>query len=184
MISILKEIQYLLKRYKNFDPAANSTLEILFLYPGIKAVVLHRLAHYFWVKRVPFIPRFICEISKILTTIEIHPGAQVGCGLIIDHGLGVLIGQTSIIGDDVTLMPRVALVAREFKGSKRHPTIGNRVFIGTGATVVGNINIGDDAKIGANAVVLENVPANCTAVGIPASIVKTHKSLVLDREAA
>ena len=156
--------------YEN-DPAANNIAEVLFCYPGLQALILHRIAHKLNYWNVPFIPRFISYLTRIITGIEIHPKAKIGNRVFIDHGEGVVIGETAIIGDDVVIFPGSTLGGTGKDKGKRHPTIGNRVIIGCGAKVLGNITIGDNAKIGANAVVLKDVPANTTAVGIPARII-------------
>ncbi|MCB0347766.1 MAG: serine O-acetyltransferase, partial [Bdellovibrionales bacterium] len=153
-----------------YDPAAKSLLEIAILYPGPKAILLHRFANCFYRIKLFFIARFFCEIARFLTGIEIHPGAKIGKRLVIDHGLGVVIGETSIIGDDCIIFHGVTLGGMKFEDVKRHPTIGNKVVIGTGAKVLGAITIGDNSKVGANAVVTDSVPANVTVVGIPAKI--------------
>lgn len=161
-----------LKAYKNYDPAAKSIFEIALLYPGPKAVFLHRLAHFFYNLNLYFIARFFCELARFLTGIEIHPGAQIGKRLVIDHGMGVVIGETAIIGDDCIIFHGVTLGGVKFDPVKRHPTVGHRVFIGTGAKILGPINIGNDVKIGANAFVLRDVPSGCTVIGNPMQIVE------------
>ncbi|MFN7826207.1 MAG: serine O-acetyltransferase [Pseudobdellovibrionaceae bacterium] len=147
-----------LKAYKNYDPAAKSILEIALLYPGPKAVALHRLAHGLYQLELFFLARFVSEVSRWLTGIEIHPGAKLGSRLVIDHGFGVVIGETAEIGDDCIIFHGVTLGGVKFDPVKRHPTVGNGVLIGAGAKVLGPIRIGDYAKIGANAVVLKDVP--------------------------
>lgn len=148
------------------DPAAHSTSEIL-LYQGLYAVWLHRIAHAQYVRGHRFTARLISQMSRFLTGIEIHPGARIGRGLFIDHGMGVVIGETAEIGDDVTLYQGVTLGGTGKQGGKRHPTVGNRVIVGTGAQVLGPLVIGDDAKIGAGAIVIKDVPAQTTVVGNP-----------------
>jgi serine O-acetyltransferase len=149
------------------DPAANNWLEVLLCYPGLHAIALHRLAHWLHQRQVPFFPRFLSHCSRFLTGIEIHPGAQLGRGVVIDHGMGVVIGETAIVGDGTLIYQGVTLGGTGKETGKRHPTIGSRVVIGAGAKVLGNIHVGDYARIGAGSVVLKDVPANCTAVGIP-----------------
>lgn len=161
-----------IKAVKDRDPAAKSSLEIILLYAGLHAIVLHRLAHKLWQLKVPFFPRAISQLSRFLTGIEIHPGAQIGKGFFIDHGSGVVIGETSIVGKNVTLFQGVTLGGTGKETGKRHPTVGDNVVIGTGAKVLGNITIGDNAYIGANAVVIRNVPPNSTVVGVPGHITK------------
>jgi serine O-acetyltransferase len=161
-----------IKAVKDRDPAAKSSLEIILLYAGLHAIVLHRLAHKLWLWKVPFIPRAISQLSRFLTGIEIHPGAQIGKGFFIDHGSGVVVGETSIVGNNVTLFQGVTLGGTGKETGKRHPTVGDNVVIGTGAKVLGNITIGNNAYIGANAVVIRNVPPNSTVVGVPGHITK------------
>jgi serine O-acetyltransferase len=162
------------------DPAARSLFEVFSCYPGLKAVWLHRIAHFFWEKKLRCIGRMISQFSRFVTGIEIHPGAEVGRRFFIDHGAGVVIGETAEIGDDVTLYQGVVLGGVSSEKKKRHPTVGSEVVIGAGAIVLGPIIIGDCAKIGANSVVLKDVPRCTTVVGIPAReagkhIVKDHK---------
>lgn len=151
------------------DPAARTKLEILLLYPGLHAVLLHRLAHWFCQRKCHFIARLVSQFNRFMTGIEIHPAATLGQNLFIDHGMGVVIGETVVIGDDVTLYHGVTLGGTSLvKGSKRHPTLGNGVIIGAGAKIIGPIHLGDYVRVGANAVVVENVAANITVTGIPA----------------
>lgn len=152
------------------DPAAKSLLEIILLYPGYHAVLYHRIAHFFYSIHLFFIARFISQINRFFTGIEIHPGAQIGKRLFIDHGMGVVIGETSIIGDDCLIYHGVTLGGMSTKHEKRHPTLGNNVMVGTGAKILGNIHIGDYAKIGANCIVIHNVDAGKTVVGIPGEV--------------
>lgn len=149
------------------DPAAHGWLEVLCCYPGLHAIAAHRLAHWLHRRDVSFFPRFISHLARFLTGIEIHPGARLGKGVFIDHGMGVVIGETAIVGDYTLIYQGVTLGGTGKETGKRHPTVGSRVVIGTGAKVLGNIQIGDYARIGAGSVVLRDVPANCTAVGIP-----------------
>ncbi len=162
------------------DPAARSTLEILLLYPGVKAVRMHRKANFFQRHNMKFIARWISQRCVRKTGIEIHPGATIGKRLFIDHGVGVVIGETAEIGDDVTIYQGVTLGGTGKDTGKRHPTIGNGVMIGSGAKVLGPFKVGDNAKIAAGAVVLEEVPPNCTAVGVPASVVRMNGERVCD----
>jgi len=154
------------------DPALHSKFELFFNYPGLWALFYHRIAHSLYKRGLHFIPRFISAFSRLLTTIDIHPAAQIGKRVFIDHGAGVVIGETAIIGDDVVIYQQVTLGGVSTSVGKRHPTIGNRVVIGAGAKVLGNISIADDAKVGANSVVVKNVPCCATAVGVPARILK------------
>lgn len=161
-----------IKAVKDRDPAAKTSLEIILLYAGLHAIVLHRLAHKLWQWKVPFVPRAISQLSRFLTGIEIHPGAQIGKGFFIDHGSGVVVGETSIVGNNVTIFQGVTLGGTGKETGKRHPTVEDNVVIGTGAKVLGNITIGNNAYIGANAVVIRNVPPNSTVVGVPGHITK------------
>ena len=156
------------------DPAARSVLEILLCYPGFHAIVAHRLAHKLYLWKIPLAPRVISQISRFLTGIEIHPGATIGRRFFIDHGMGVVIGETTEIGDDVLLYQGVTLGGTGNEKGKRHPTLGNGVVVGTGAKVLGNIRIGDHVKIGAGSVVVHAVPDNSTVVGIPGRVVRTR----------
>ena len=149
----------LIQAYKRYDPAAKSHFEILLLYPGPKAVALHRIAHFLYQSELHFFARFVAELSRWLTGIEIHPGAVLGRRLVIDHGIGVVIGETAVIGDDCIIFHGSTLGGVRFNPGKRHPTVGNRVMIGAGAKVLGPIHLGDGCRIGANAVVTSDVPA-------------------------
>ena len=157
---------------KDRDPAATSALEILLLYPGLKAVRSHRRAHWFYKHNLHFFARLISQRTARKTNIEIHPGATIGRRLFIDHGTGVVIGETAIIGDDVTLYQGVTLGGTGKDVGKRHPTVGSGVMIGAGAKVLGPFSIGDNTKIAAGSLVLHEIPENCTAVGAPARVVK------------
>lgn len=162
-----------IKIIKERDPAIESTMEVL-LYPSFKALIYYKIAHYFYSKKRYLIARYISEKAKRKTGIEIHPGATIGKGLFIDHGAGVVIGETAIIGDNVTMFHGVTLGGTGKEKGKRHPTIGNNVFIGCGAKILGNVTIGDNVKIGANAVILKDIEANTTVVGVPGIIVKRN----------
>jgi serine O-acetyltransferase len=154
------------------DPAARSSLEILLVYSGLHAIWIHRITHWLWKNDVKFIARWISQVGRWLTGIEIHPGATIGSGFFIDHGMGVVIGETAEIGTDVTIYHGVTLGGTSLSKGKRHPTIGDRVVIGAGAKVLGDIEIGADSRIGANAVVVKSVPANSVVVGVPGQIVR------------
>ena len=160
------------KAARERDPAAKGRFQIVLLYSGFHAIVFHRLSHLLWKMEIPFLPRVISQLARFLTGIEIHPGAQIGKGLFIDHGMGVVVGETTIIGENVTLFQGVTLGGTGKETGKRHPTIGNNVVVGTGAKVLGNIKIGDNSYIGANAVVIKDVPANATVVGVPGRVTK------------
>ncbi len=154
------------------DPAAKSAIEVLLLYPGVKAVSYHRRAHWCYEHNHMFLARLISQIGRHRTGIEIHPGAKIGRRLVIDHGMGIVIGETAEIGDDCLIYHGVTLGGTGKDSGKRHPTIGNNVLIGTGAKVLGPFKVGDNSRIAANSVVLREVPPDCTAVGIPARIVR------------
>ena len=163
---------YDIKSITDRDPAARNGLEVLLLYPGLHAVIWHRVAHFFFKLRFKFIARCISQLTRFFTGIEIHPGATIGKGLMIDHGMGVVIGETTIIGDNCTLYQGVTLGGTGKDTGKRHPTLGDNVMVGAGAKVLGNFTVGNGAKIAAGAVVLGPVPENSTAVGIPARVVR------------
>ncbi len=158
----------LIQAYKRYDPAAKSMWEIALLYPGPKAVFFHRIAHWFYDQNLFFLARAVSEVSRFMTGIEIHPGAKLGQRLVIDHGMGVVIGETAEIGDDCVIFHGVTLGGTKFDPVKRHPTIGNRVLIGTGAKILGPITLGDDSRVGANSVVTRDVERGHTVVGSPA----------------
>lgn len=163
-----------IKVIRKSDPAAHNIFEILFAYPGFHARQFHRFAHTLYNWHVPFFPRFISHIARFLTGIEIHPGATLGEGVFIDHGMGVVIGETAIVGDNVTIYQGVTLGGTSLQKVKRHPTLGNHVVVGVGAKIIGNIMIGDNTRIGASSVVVKSVPPNSTVVGNPGRIVAVH----------
>ncbi|MBT0585724.1 serine O-acetyltransferase [Alteromonas oceanisediminis] len=169
---MLKRIKEDIRSVFHRDPAARTTFEVLTNYPGLHAIWLHRLAHKLWRKNWKWLGRSVSTFSRWLTGIEIHPGAQLGRRFFIDHGMGVVIGETAIIGDDVTLYHGVTLGGTTWKAGKRHPTLANNVVIGAGAKVLGPITIHEGAKVGSNSVVVKDVPAHATAVGIPGRIVQ------------
>ncbi len=181
-MGLIAELKSLVKSAKERDPAAISTTEILLTYSGVHAVINHRIAHWLYRRKVPFIPRWISQCSRFFTGIEIHPGAKIGGDFFIDHGMGVVIGETSEIGDNVTLYQGVTLGGTGKEKGKRHPTIGNNVVISAGAKVLGSIEIGNNVIIGAGAVVVRSVPDNCTVVGVPGRIVKIGGEKVLSDE--
>jgi serine O-acetyltransferase len=154
------------------DPAARSRLEVLLCYPGLHATVIHRAAHWLWRHDVRMMARFLSQVGRLLTGIEIHPAAKIGRSFLVDHGMAVVIGETAEIGDNVTLYQGVTLGGTGKETGKRHPTLGNNVVVGVGASVLGSILVGDNSLIGAGAVVLHPVPANATAVGVPAKVVR------------
>ena len=168
---MFERIKYDIKVVFRRDPAARSVLEVIFCYPGLHAIWLHRISHFLYKKGLVLIPRLINYFSRFLTGVDIHPGATIGKGLFIDHAMGVVIGETSIIGDNVTLYQGVTLGGTGKEKGKRHPTIGNNVVVATGAKVLGSFTVGDNSKIGAGSVVLEEVPPNSTVVGIPGKII-------------
>ena len=169
---MFKDLRETVAAYKARDPAAKSTLQILLLYPGVRAVRSHKKAHWCYEHHLYFLARWISQASRRRTGIEIHPGAKIGKRLVIDHGMGVVIGETAEIGDDCLIYHGVTLGGTGKERGKRHPTIGNNVLISTGAKVLGPFKVGDGARIAANAVVLSQVPENATAVGVPARVVR------------
>jgi serine O-acetyltransferase len=164
------------------DPAARSTLDVIFCYPGLHALWFHRVAHFLWQHRLQFLARLLAHISRFLTGIEIHPGARIGKRFFIDHGAGVVIGETAEIGDDVLFYQGVVLGGTTLKKGKRHPTIGNNVVMGTGAVALGSIAIGDGVQVGAGSVVVKSVPPGATVVGIPGRITGDHRKPLMDLE--
>jgi serine O-acetyltransferase len=158
--------------YQARDPAARSKVEIFLLYPGVHALIYHRIAHWCYRRQLRFLARVVSQWSRFWTGIEIHPGAQIGRRFVIDHGMGIVIGETAEVGDDVLLYQGVTLGGTGKDKGKRHPTIGNNVMIGSGAKILGPFTVGDGARIASNAVVLSAVPGNATAVGVPARIVR------------
>lgn len=168
MFSAIKNLNYNLTRTLENDPAAHSKVEVLLLYPHIKALGFHRVSHFLYNHKLFFLSRLNSNIARFWTGIEIHPGAKIGRGFLIDHGMGVVIGETTIIGDDCQIYHGVTLGGTGKQHAKRHPTLGDGVMVGAGAKCLGNIVLGDHAKIGANAVVTRNVPPGATFVGIPA----------------
>ena len=157
---------------KNNDPALHSAFELFFNYPGLWALLFHRIAHWLYQKGLRFLPRFISAIGQFLTVIDIHPAATIGRRVFIDHGVGIVIGETAVVGDDVLIYQQVTLGGVSLTKGKRHPTIENGVVIGAGAKILGNITIGTNSKVGANSVVVKDVPADSTAIGIPARVLK------------
>lgn len=156
------------------DPAADNLLEVLLAYSGLHALLFHRFSHWLYKKGLRTLPRLLAQFARFLTGIEIHPGAKIGSGFFIDHGMGVVIGETTEIGDNVTLYQGVTLGGTGKERGKRHPTIGNNVIVGAGAKILGSVKIGDDAKIGAGSVVLDDVEENSTVVGIPGRVVRRN----------
>jgi len=171
-----------IRTYMEKDPAANSAIEIILTYPGLHATLVHRFSHFLYKRGFNFIPRVISIFMRFFTGIEIHPGAKIGKRLFIDHGMGIVIGETAELGDDVTLYHGVTLGGTGKDKGKRHPTIGSNVVISAGAKILGPITIGGDSKIGANSVVLKNVPQGSTVVGIPGKVVKINGIRVYDEK--
>ena len=171
LLRAINKIKEDIKVIYDNDPAANNLAEVLFCYPGLQALILHRIAHKLAYWNVPFLPRFISYWSRIFTGIDIHPKAAIGNRFFIDHGAGVVIGETAVIGDDVLIYQQVTLGGTGSAHTKRHPTIGNNVIIGAGAKILGNITIGNNVRIGAGSVVINDVPDNSTVVGIPWRVV-------------
>jgi len=163
-----RDIQAVFER----DPAARNLIEVLLCYPGFHALQMHRIAHFLWRHGLRLPARILAHISRFLTGVEIHPGAKLGAGIFIDHGMGVVIGETAEVGDNVTIYQGAVLGGRGTEKGKRHPTVGNNVVIAAGAKILGSFKVGDGAKIGAGAVVLKDVPPNCTVVGVPGRIVR------------
>lgn len=155
-----------LKAYKNYDPAAKSLMEIALLYPGPRAILFHRVAHVLYQSKLYFFARLVSELSRLLSGIEIHPGARLGQRLVIDHGMGLVIGETAEVGDDCILFHGVTLGGAKFEPIKRHPTLGNKVLVGAGAKILGPIKIGNNVKVGANSVVTKDVAENEVVVGL------------------
>ena len=180
MCETFRKIQRDFNAALSMDPAATSRIEVVLTYAGFHALLFYRFAHWLSRKRVPFLPRALSQFARFITGIEIHPGAMIGSGLFIDHGMGVVIGETTEIGDNVTLFQGVTLGGTGKQRGKRHPTIGNHVVVGAGAKVLGPITIGDYVKIGANSVVLQDVPDHSTVVGIPGRIVRIKDERVAD----
>ena len=168
----VKDIWMDVKAVQERDPAAGSALEVLLLYQGIHALIWHRIAHWFWIHGFKFIGRLLSQIARFFTQIEIHPGAVLGYGILIDHGCGVVIGETTVVGDNCTIYQGVTLGGVGTKKGKRHPTIGNNVMIGAGAKILGAFEVGDNCQIAANAVLLKSLEENSTAAGIPARQIK------------
>ncbi|MBA7559995.1 2,3,4,5-tetrahydropyridine-2,6-dicarboxylate N-acetyltransferase [subsurface metagenome] len=164
----------------NKDPAAKSIVEVMTSYPGIQAVLLYRIAHLLWEIGIPFIPRYISYISHQMTGIDIHPGAKIGKNFFIDHGTGVVVGETAIIGTNVTLYQGVTLGGTSLDTHKRHPTLGNNIIVGAGAKILGPIIIGDNVKVGANSVVTKDIPENSVVVGVPGRIVHADFGVIDD----
>lgn len=179
-MKLFSKLKYDIDNILKNDPAAKSRVEVLLLYPSIHAVISHKIANAFFRHKWFIIARAISQIARFFTGIEIHPGAKIGKGLFIDHGMGVVIGETAEIGDNVTIYHGVTLGGTGKEKGKRHPTVGNNVVIGSGAKILGPIAIGNDAKIGANAVVLEDVPSRATAVGIPAKIIGRRARTIIE----
>ena len=173
-MSLLKSLKRDIDAVKQRDPAARGTLEVVFAYPGFHARELHRAAHSLHRRGVPVLPRVISNVSRFVTGIEIHPGARIGEGLFIDHGMGVVIGETAEIGDDCHILQGVTLGGTSLHRAKRHPTLRNGVVVGAGAKLIGAIEVGENARIGAGSVVVTNVPPNATVVGVPGHVVSYH----------
>lgn len=174
LMSFIENIKSDIQSIKERDPAAKNGLEIILTYSGVHAVIIHRVAHWFYEKNLKVTARVISQLGSFLTGIEIHPGAKIGKGLLIDHGSGVVIGETAEIGDNCLIYQGCTLGGTGKEHGKRHPTLGNNVMVGSGAKILGPFKVGDGAKIAANAVVLEEVPPKCTAVGVPARIVRQN----------
>lgn len=170
LVKVKQDLQAVFDR----DPAATSTLEVILSYAGFHAILAYRISHWLKSHDVPILPRMISQLARWVTGVEIHPSAKIGTGFFIDHGMGVVIGETAEIGDYVTLFQGVTLGGTGKERGKRHPTLGDHVVVGAGAKILGGITIGDNVKIGANSVVLKNVPANSTVIGVPARVIKSQ----------
>lgn len=179
---VFNNLKYQINAIKERDPAAKSTVSILFNYPGLHAVMWHRVTHWLYRHKRYFCARLLSQWVRTWTGVEIHPGATIGRGLFIDHGMGVVIGETTEIGDDCTIYQGVTLGGTGKETGKRHPTLGNNVMVGAGAKVLGPFRVGDNSKIAANAVVLSEVPDNCTCVGIPGRIVRINNQKVKNKD--
>jgi serine O-acetyltransferase len=178
---LFKSAREYIKAVFERDPAAKSTIEVLLCYSGLHAVVMHRINSWLWWHGLRTPARFGSQVARFLTGIEIHPGAQIGARFFVDHGMGVVVGETAIVGDDVLLYQGVTLGGTGKEQGKRHPTVGNNVVIGSGSKILGNITIGENCRVGAGSVVLRDVPSNCTVVGVPAKIVfRDGKRVVID----
>ncbi len=182
MISLFKNLREDIKTVFAKDPAARSTLEVVFCYPGLHALWFHRLTHFLWRRGFKFLARLLSHLSRWLTGIEIHPGAKIGRRFFIDHGAGVVIGETTEVEDDVLLYQGVVLGGTTLRKGKRHPTLGNKVVLGAGAIALGPITISDGARIGAGSVVIKSVPPGATVVGIPGKIVEDRHEPIVDLE--
>jgi len=172
LLPVLKTVSSDFQMIFERDPAARNYLEVIFCYPGLHALCCYRVAHWLYCLRMPLIPRLISHLARFLTGIEVHPGAKIGKGVFIDHGMGVVIGETAIVGDYTLIYQGVTLGGTGKETEKRHPTLGDNVVVGAGAKVLGNIQIGNNVRIGAGSVVLQNVPSDCTVVGVPGRIVR------------
>lgn len=177
MVSVLKNLYEDAQNIAKKDPAVKSIWYVILLYPGFHILVFHRFAHFLYQHKLFFLARFISQLARFLTGIEIHPGARIGKRLFIDHGMGIVIGETATVGNDCTIYHNTTLGGTGKDKYKRHPDLGNNVMVGSGAKVLGPIKIGDNVKIGAGAVVLENVPNNKTVVGVPGKIVDLSKKI-------
>ena len=175
---MFKRLKYDIATIKKRDPAARNSFEIFMLYSGLHAIIWYRMSHFFYKHSMKFLARLFSQLGRFFTGIEIHPGATIGKGLFIDHGSGVVIGETTIIGDDCTIYQGVTLGGTGKETGKRHPTLGNNVMVGSGAKILGPFKVGDNARIAAGAVVLEKVPENSTAVGVPARIVEKREKRI------
>jgi serine O-acetyltransferase len=172
--AIMNDARELPEAVKGKDPAARSAIEVLLLYPGVKAVMLHRVSHSLWQMEAKFTARMLSEVSRVITGVEIHPGAELGRRVVIDHGMGTVIGETAVIGDDCLIFQNVTLGSSRFRQGRRHPTLERGVVVGVGATVIGAVRVGEESKIGAGAVVVSDVEPNTTVTGIPASPKRKH----------
>ena len=181
---MLKAIRHDIQAAKERDPARPTTLEVVLAYPGVHAIWGHRLSHWLWNRGARVVARTLAELTRILTGVDIHPGAHLGPGLFIDHATGVVIGETAEVGEDVTIFHGVTLGGTGGEIGKRHPTIGDRVVVGAGAKILGAVKVGDDSRIGANAVVVKEVPAGAVVVGVPGQAISRSRSSLADSDAS
>lgn len=179
--TLLQHVRHDVRCVLDRDPAARSALEVVLLYPGLHALWAHRVAHALYTRKLYFVARLISQVTRFWTQIEIHPGAQIGTGVFIDHGSGVVIGETAVVGNDVTIYQGVTLGGTALEPVKRHPTVGDRVIIGSGAKVLGNIVIGNDTRIGANAVVTKSVKDHSVVVGVPGQVIRIGNQDISER---
>jgi serine O-acetyltransferase len=177
--AVINDVRELPEAVRGKDPAARNSFEVILLYPGVKAVIFHRVSHALWQAENKFAARFLSEMSRVITGVEIHPGAQIGRRVVIDHGMGTVIGETAVVGDDCLIYQNVTLGSSRFRQGQRHPVLDRGVIVGVGATIIGPVHVGEEAKVGAGAVVVRDVESNTVVTGIPAS---PHKVRTIDAQ--